>query len=109
MQGRRTLYYDRNTVEHPRPGRRNRERRILRGRAQEFPEKIMADEARVCAMLRCVWCGTDFEDYRIACHRCMCCQYCGHVVSAPDKCHTCNNYLPDELKSDEKPRRIIVV
>lgn len=108
MQGGRTLHYHGNTVEHPRPSRKNRERRIFRGAAQEHPDKIMADEPRVCAMLRCVWCGVDFEDYRIACHRCQCCQYCGMIVSSPNACHTCNNYLPDELKPKEPPRRIIV-
>lgn len=108
MQGGRPLYYDRNTVEHPRPSRKNRERRITRGEVQEHPDKIMADEPRVCAMLRCVWCGVDFDNYRISCPRCQCCQYCGMIVSAVDMCHTCNNYLPDELKPTDEPKRFIV-
>ena len=108
MQGRRTLYYNRNTVEHPRPGKKNRDKRERAANTEVVQDKIMADEARVCAMLRCVWCGVDFDDYRISCPRCACCQYCGCVVTSPNQCHTCNNRLPDELKKTEPPRRIIV-
>lgn len=108
MQSGRTIYYQGNTVNLPRPSEKNRERRRQTAALNLPPTKIMADVPRVCAALRCPWCGSDFDDYKIICPICAQCVYCGYLASNSKFCHTCNNELPPELDHPEEHRTIIV-
>lgn len=114
MEDGRSIYYKENTVIAPHPSAKNLAKRqgdfgMLLPQYQDVDDlSIMTYEPKVCAMLQCVWCHLNFDDYRVTCLRCNNCQYCGYLTYAFDECVHCGNKLPDELRPDWVNKTIMV-
>ena len=98
MQSRHTIYYEKNSVEPPRPSAKNIQKRRANEKAGLVELKNVSNERKTCATLSCVWCGNGFDDYAVRCKTCGLCQYCGSACPDYNGCTTCGNILPEELK-----------
>ena len=96
MESRSDIYYSRNTVKPPKPGRKRRDkvkkqksRFVINNRRPKYEEKV-------CLTQKCVWCEREFTQYFAVCPYCHNCQYCGQSNDELFKCQQCANHVDEE-------------
>lgn len=102
MEGRRIVYNDWNQVERTHASKL---KKGLIGNIDRVESTHYAFErkSKMYKTLECRWCGLRFDEKRIYCIRCRCCQYCGMQMYGEHSCQVCGNRIKryDNIKMNK--------